>query len=213
MPPRQKSLRILCFGDSLTQGFFSFGMGEHPYSSRLAERLRAALPEGMNVEIRTSVTARPYDWVITLGGTNDIAMGCHVDDTFKSLRNIWQLALSRRCNILAMTVPETHGDFAMIERKRADLNGRILSYEAENYYAFDLHAKIPYKALNYNQRQAYWDDGVHLTEEGYDWMGDHVADALIPLIIGTDATKFEEEEEVPKNISRGYVVVRKQDLD
>lgn len=42
-------------------------------------------------------------------------------------------------------------------------------------------------------------------------MGDHIADALIPLIIG-DAAKLEEEEEDPKNISRGYVVVRKDDL-
>lgn len=50
----RKTLRILCFGDSLTQGFYSFGMGENPYSARLAERLQAVLPEGTTLEMRTS---------------------------------------------------------------------------------------------------------------------------------------------------------------
>ncbi len=79
-------------------------------------------------------------------------------------------------------------------------------------HTLDLHQKIPYQSLNEFQRDVYWDDGVHLTEEGYNWMGDHIADALVPLIIG-DSAKLEEEEERPKDISRGYVVVRKQDLD
>lgn len=61
------------------------------------------------------------------------------------------------------------------------------------------------------QRNKYWGDGVHLTEEGYTWMGDHIADALIPLVIG-DSAKLDEEEDNPKDITRGYVVVRKEDL-
>lgn len=50
----RKTLRILCFGDSLTQGFHSFGMGESPYSTQLAQRLREALPEDAKLEMRTS---------------------------------------------------------------------------------------------------------------------------------------------------------------
>ncbi len=50
----RKTLRILCFGDSLTQGFHSFGMGESPYSTQLAQRLREILPEGTKLEMRTS---------------------------------------------------------------------------------------------------------------------------------------------------------------
>ncbi|ATY64899.1 GDSL-like lipase [Cordyceps militaris] len=228
----RKTLRILCFGDSLTQGWFSFGLGEHPYSERLTERLREVLPPDVGLEVRTSGEAGdvaafprfrerfnqqirlwPFDWVITLGGTNDIAMGCHVDDTFKSLQSIWRLALSRRCRVLAMTVPETGARFARIDAKRADLNQRILDFEAENYHAFDLHSKIPYNALTDKQRDELWDDLVHLTEEGYNWMGDHVADALLPFVI-EDHTKFEEEEDEPaRDIRRGYVVVRRNDLD
>ena len=48
--------------------------------------------------------------------------------------------------------------------------------------SFDLKSKIPYHSLTEEQRETYWDDGLHLTAEGYDWMGDHIADALIPLV-------------------------------
>lgn len=37
-------LKILCFGDSLTSGYFCFGAGEQPYAEALGQRLRAALP-------------------------------------------------------------------------------------------------------------------------------------------------------------------------
>ncbi|XWW99795.1 hypothetical protein V2A60_007807 [Cordyceps javanica] len=148
--PRQ-TLRILCFGDSLTQGWFSSGMGENPYSMKLTQRLYDALPEDTRLEMRTSgvpgdvaafsrfrqrfeqqITARPFDWVITLGGTNDIALGCRVDDTFKSLQSVWRLALARRCNVLALTVPDAKGNFPEINAKREDLNTRILTFKAEN---------------------------------------------------------------------------------
>lgn len=59
-------------------------------------------------------------------------MGVTVDDTFKSLESGWKLALSRRCHVLALTVPETGGDFPNAEAKRKDLNNRILNYKAEN---------------------------------------------------------------------------------
>lgn len=56
-PPRRKTLRILCFGDSLTQGWFHYGIGEHPYSTRVSQRLREILPEGTELEMRTSGVA------------------------------------------------------------------------------------------------------------------------------------------------------------
>jgi hypothetical protein len=76
----------------------------------------------------------------------------------------------------------------------------------------------------------YWDDGLHLTEEGYDWMGGHIAKALIRLMKSEEGTplvrrshgvagknwddgNFDEENGNPKELSQGYVVVRKKDLD
>ncbi|EEY18699.1 conserved hypothetical protein [Verticillium alfalfae VaMs.102] len=50
-------------------------------------------------------------------------------------------------------------------------------------YAFDLASAIPYFALPPTKRTLYWDDGVHLTPSAYEWMGGHVADALIKIMI------------------------------
>lgn len=43
MPP--KSLSVLCFGDSLTSGYFSWGLGEHPYALKLEDKLTGAFPD------------------------------------------------------------------------------------------------------------------------------------------------------------------------
>lgn len=101
-------------------------------------------------------------------------------------------------------------------------------------YAFDLKSHIPYANLTEDERSLYWDDGVHLTDDGYDWMGGHIADHLIPLIAANppveetpveptarrqrrtrsnDEVVWEEEEGNPKQINQGYVIVRRRDLD
>lgn len=49
----RKPLRILCFGDSLTSGYFCFGMDSHPYSLKLEDKLTGALP-GVDVETVTN---------------------------------------------------------------------------------------------------------------------------------------------------------------
>ncbi|KAF5536156.1 esterase [Fusarium napiforme] len=90
---------------------------------------------------------------------------------------------------------------------------------------------IPYHSLSERDRERYWDDGLHLRDEGYDWMGNHIADALIDILWseGTfeepinsrasevlaleDEVQFDEEDGNPRNINEGYVVVRKKDLD
>jgi len=45
----------------------------------------------------------------------------------------------------------------------------------------DLHDNIPYHSLSPEECEKYWDDGLHLTDVGYDWMGGHIADAFLKL--------------------------------
>ena len=59
-------------------------------------------------------------------------MGVPVDNTYKSLENMWKSALARRCDVLALTVPETAGNFPLVTAKRTDLNRRILGFQADN---------------------------------------------------------------------------------
>jgi hypothetical protein len=84
-----QSLSILCFGDSLTAGFYHHGLGYHPYAKKLYECLQAAFPtaefmievDGAPGDLVTSppgsfpsriqgkCVTKKYDWVIVLGGT------------------------------------------------------------------------------------------------------------------------------------------------
>lgn len=96
-------------------------------------------------------------------------------------------------------------------------------------YAFDLKSHIPYHNLSEDDQLKYWDDGLHLRDEGYDWMGGHIADALTSMLgregvtapLGPKSTQdsdsddwdFEEEGGNPRNINEGYVFVRRRDLD
>lgn len=99
-----KSLRILCFGDSLTAGYTSYGWEFYPYADHLRSGLQHALStpdvevdvaglSGDQVQgsylsrIRAKCvdTKEPYDWVIIMGGTNDLAWGQGPDTIYEGL--------------------------------------------------------------------------------------------------------------------------------
>ncbi|KND89493.1 hypothetical protein TOPH_05920, partial [Tolypocladium ophioglossoides CBS 100239] len=243
-------LTVLCFGDSLTSGYHNYGLGEQPYSEVLIDRLEAALPE-REVQVVTSgvpgdlaslqafrrrlkgeCESRSYDWVIMLGGTNDLGSLVPVHRILAALEANWDIPLANGSKLLALTVPECHARLEWLDDNRRHLNSGILAHKQPNFYAFDLLPKIQYHSLSKQDRDTYWDDGVHLTGDGYDWMGGHIADALLQILSQEekspeaakpktrrppakkdDEQAFDEEAGSPNHISQGYVVVRKKDLD
>lgn len=84
-----KKLGILCFGDSLTAGYYCYGLHYHPYAGKLGEKLKAAFPDTEMIidvngvpgdlaisppghflpRIQDKCFSTQYDWVIVLGGT------------------------------------------------------------------------------------------------------------------------------------------------
>lgn len=100
-----KSLRILCFGDSLTAGYTMYGTEHHPYADHLRVGLELLLSSS---EIQAEVagfsgdqvqgsylnrikakcpmtTERRYDWIIIMGGTNDLAWGQQPEQIYEGL--------------------------------------------------------------------------------------------------------------------------------
>lgn len=51
--PSPRPINILCFGDSLTSGYCSFGLNSQPYSLRLQDRLYEAFPH-LRLEVFTN---------------------------------------------------------------------------------------------------------------------------------------------------------------
>lgn len=155
----RRSLRILCFGDSLTSGYSQLGAVSHPYSQRLTSVLSASFPS-LNIDAHTDglpgdlvCTAgsrflrriepkfltkgggTPYDWTVVLGGTNDLAFQFTAEDIYKALRDVWDVALSKGGRVLACTVPEAGAQGKIGQRvkaRRDELNELILSHRQEN---------------------------------------------------------------------------------
>lgn len=103
--PLPKSLRILCFGDSLTAGYTMCGFEHHPYADHLRVGLQHMLSisdvevdvaglSGDQVQgqylkrIRAKCAVNkniPYDWIIIMGGTNDLGWGQNPDAIYEGL--------------------------------------------------------------------------------------------------------------------------------
>lgn len=157
-PPKPKrSLRILCFGDSLTSGYSRLGAVENPYSVSLTRVLSTAFPR-LNIEAHTDglpgdavVTGRflariepkfltkgggtPYDWTIILGGTNDLAYQSTAGEIYRALRDCWDVALSKGGRVLACTIPEAGVRGKIGERvkaRRDEVNEMIRGHKQEN---------------------------------------------------------------------------------
>lgn len=157
----KRSLRILCYGDSLTSGYSKYGSVSHPYSQTLSTVLSRAFPS-LNIEAHvdgkpgdvvcstrshsqflnriepkflTKGGGTPYDWTIILGGTNDLAYGYSPADIYDSLKLAWAIPLSKGGRVLACTVPEVlvTGERAdRVKAKRDELNALILGHKQEN---------------------------------------------------------------------------------
>lgn len=99
-----KSLRILCFGDSLTAGYTSYGWEFHPYADHLRVGLQHTLSTSdievdiaglsgdqvqgsylSRIKAKCVDTNTPYDWIIIMGGTNDLAWGQRPDTIYEGL--------------------------------------------------------------------------------------------------------------------------------
>ncbi|KAI2606552.1 SGNH hydrolase [Hypoxylon sp. NC1633] len=251
-----RTLRILCFGDSLTAGF----PAGRPYAERLREKLdqafrghgysavecevdgvpgdlvtKGSYAERMQEALRVAARHKErYDWTIVLGGTNDLGWGCDEELIIQGLKRTWDFPLSKGCKVLTLTIPDTRAKFREIQERREKVNKAIREYKKQNVFYFDLNTALPYHDMPPADRPKYWNmDGVHLTADGYDLMGEKIADELIRIMklaeaqdtdIGslvTDARQrraieqliLEEEMGDPRLLSQGYIVVRKTDLD
>ncbi|KAH8690504.1 SGNH hydrolase-type esterase domain-containing protein [Talaromyces proteolyticus] len=202
-------VKILCFGNSLTDGFWHYGLEPpHPYAIALKEHLvqQKVLDEK---DIQIKVEGKPgdlvncppgrfvermkqslqegqeYDWVIVLGGTNDLGYGSFTpEQIYAGLKTTWSLALSSSptTKLLALTVPECAYISNKLTRNRDVLNKHIMEHKEDRFFAFDLKSVIPYHSMDAERRQEIWDDGLHFTDKGYDLMGHLIAERLIELL-------------------------------
>jgi lysophospholipase L1-like esterase len=74
--------------------------------------------QGQNAE-------KKYDWIVILGGTNDLGHGLKPEQIFTGLEKIYKVALEHGARILALTVPECGVINKSLDERRGRLNALI----------------------------------------------------------------------------------------
>jgi len=182
-----RPLRIVTFGDSLTVGYQSptprNPRGEAtPYGGFLQERLGGSakvLVRGVNGELTGEMAMRlgsdvlPLrpDYVVILGGTNDLGWGAEPRDVMRNLVAIYERVRRSGAQPVAVTIPSILG-FDDAIPPRQTLNRLIQDYSRTTTQpAVDLFTATA-DPETLRLAEAYSNDGLHLTTEGYRLLSD-----------------------------------------
>eukprot|EP00877_Chromochloris_zofingiensis_P006408 jgi/Chrzof1/201/Cz01g06250.t1 len=159
-PHSPKLLRILAFGDSLTEGYYNRGRGFHPYTNKLHSLLQSNLAPGCKVHVneqgvsgervldsmqyrlaehlkKTSSmhSPKPYDWVLILAGINDLWQSgpdAQATAVIKGLVNMYETAAQHGAQVLSMSVMGIIGEPPHMVEQRIKLNDMLRQYAADN---------------------------------------------------------------------------------
>ena len=177
---------ILCFGDSLTAGYYNDGNNFYPYSKKLEELfeyqynidyigLSGWTTEEMIdnkdniicedslgkkwVGLRVKLRKKIYNYCIILVGTNDLDEN-NREDIFKNLLRIHNIAKEEGCQTIALTIPAMRIESVMpeIKEKRQKINNCLKS--SKEFNTIDI--------TKFLSDASFWDiDGLHFTPNGY----------------------------------------------
>ena len=205
-------LNILCFGDSLTEGMTNRTFRVfHPYSRRLQLRFDQLSKEAKHRKLSTNIhnagvsgeivqksmerrlpvilegVQQAYDWVVVLGGTNDISRSLrHYSDPvdpkmlFEALRGLHLTCHEHGSKTMAVTIParqcEVRAECSEAKEMREQVNTWLRQFagsSGDQVVLVDLA-----REMDFPKFRRYWGDEVHFTREGYDKMGDMIFETL-----------------------------------
>jgi len=175
-------LIVIAFGDSLTVGFQSPTFNhpwyqETPYVQFFNEKLYQKayfILKGINGETTDAMVKRferdviknNPDFVIILGGTNDVGWGIPLEKVIKNLVFMYKNSISAGIIPVGITVPSIRG-FDNLISPRLYLNERIKKHCSSLHIpCIDLFtATVEPGSLRLATE--YSNDGLHLSTEGY----------------------------------------------
>ena len=190
------SISIVCFGDSLTAGYQSPTrdvpiIRETPYGSFLQARFGpqatvmtsavcGEITSDMTLRFRQDVLVHRPDYVVILGGTNDLGWHVAPAEIFSHLLSMYEQALGLGIQPVAVTVPSIRMEadpaaeqwLNELVTQRQHLNRLIADYCGKDGIAcVDLFAATA-ETNSLMLAGPYSNDGLHLSTEGYRKMAD-----------------------------------------
>jgi len=177
-----RPLKIITFGNSLTVGYQSPSpqnpMGKPtPYGRFLKELIgnsveivikgtSGELTGAMVIRLDRDVISKRPDYVIILGGSNDLGWGAHPSEIMRNLVTMYERARSASIQPVSVTIPSIRGFDPLIPPRHV-LNNLIIEYcQAKQLPFVDLFTATS-EPETLRLAEKYSNDGLHLTTEGY----------------------------------------------
>lgn len=209
---KNKQLRVLAFGDSITEGWIDSTEEKHPYTWRLESMLRDKLgPKGVSVQITNGGVGsagvldrlndamlsqlkavrdagKPYHFVVFLAGINDILLQKRSsDDIIKRMKELWSAAA--RDGSTVIVIPTLPTNVKEGEATRKELVAKIKAAVKQQHKAgdgslqlLDLEPQFDWWSMSPEKRKKVFDDGVHLTDWGYQqYLAGLIFDGLVKI--------------------------------
>ncbi len=140
------------------------------------------LTSGMIERFSKDVVEEKADYVIILGGTNDIGWGFEPAMIALNLTTMYDTALSKSIAPVACSIPSILG-FDQLISPRLHLNSVIRREAKKRSMAFvDLFTATADPESN-RLSEDYSADGLHLNSEGYQRMGGYVFDKWLRQLL------------------------------
>ena len=190
--------RVLCVGDSLTDGYYDCGTKFHPYAVKLQQLLdvpvdriglsgwtTSELVGGIEQEhctdcndkvwpgLRRQLNLHAYSHCVIMAGTNDIC-DTPADVTIANLQQLKRVVLQHVPFAATMTIPEISVEqrHASVKLRRQEINAALLAEPP----CIDVANHLPLASADACTRDLLWQaDGLHLNPAGYDRIGEVVA--------------------------------------
>lgn len=212
MAVAKRELKLLAFGDSLTEGKSprALEVSHHPYTLKLLSLISkvansTVVNQGVSGEqVLVTMHARldsflddeesrgiRYDWILLMAGINDIGMGATGEAVMLGLEKMYVRISRHNSRLLAMTTMSLSASdkpfYAAAEEERQKLNKLIrhwissaaaIKSDGRGRVLVDMDKLI----LFTNTTTLFSPDGLHLSPEGYDRMGQEIYNGLSPFL-------------------------------
>ena len=173
-------MRILCIGDSLTEGYITKETKRYyPYSTTLKSIFGSCVTvHNVGLSGRTThqitqhlktISIANYDIAIVLVGTNDLLYKTN-QIILRKIKSLHMYCLNQGINyVYALSLPQIYGTRPLRETKRLNLNKQIHSWcNSQSSIEY-----IPFgETFLYSPDSKLWaHNGYHLSIQGYKEMG------------------------------------------
>lgn len=138
----------------------------------------------------SNLNSKPYDWILVLGGTNDLGMGKSAEDIIVHLKCIYGLAKKKGMKVLAFTIPEIMGEPFLADDeyiKRKNQVNEFIRTCPDVTKCVDLRHQVSWSD-HATPHDIYDVDGLHFSFYGYHEMAKLTYQALLDSEASTKET-------------------------